>query len=96
MSLNLQILMLSLKRKLSRDYKLFDENHDLKTKWNWIKKTKLLFFILYSLLSLANNHQFVRKSPNKTIMIRSTLKNFYLKNQNTTNWKVKALTKCLC
>ena len=32
MSLNLQILMLSLKRKLSRDHKLFDENHDLKTK----------------------------------------------------------------
>ena len=31
-SLNLQILMLSLKRQLSRDYKLFDENHDLKTK----------------------------------------------------------------
>ena len=94
-SLKSQILKAPPKRKLYRDYKAFDENsfnHDLKTKLDSVKILDYSSFedIFINVLNThtpvktkiirASNPKFMTKALRKAIIIRSRLKNVYLKN----------------
>ena len=99
-NLKSQILKAPPKRKLYRDYEVFDENsfnNGLKTKLDSIEILDYSSFedIFSNVLNThapvktktirVNNHEFMTQALRKASMTRSGLKNVYLRNQNTSN-----------